>query len=171
MTFESTLRAGAMSLALLLAPLAAFATSIPEATGEIVLTIDGALGPDAPVTGYSLDLAALQALPAVSFETTTIWTEGQQKYTGVSIKALLETVGAKGETIVAEALNGYSIEIPIAELDDGAPILAYFIDDKPFSRRDKGPLWVIFPYDSDAKYRSEITYAYSIWQLHKLTVK
>jgi len=32
-------------------------------------------------------------------------------------------------------------------------------------------LWVVFPYDLDEKYKSEVTYAYSIWQLQRLTVK
>jgi hypothetical protein len=29
---------------------------------------------------------------------------------------------------------------------------------------------VIFPYDEDARYRSEVTYGQSIWQLDRLTV-
>jgi hypothetical protein len=73
--------------------------------------------------------------------------------------------------VVAEALNGYAVEIPVADLDDKAPIVAYFINGESFSRRDKGPLWVVFPYDSDEKYKSEVNYAYSIWQLQRLTVK
>jgi hypothetical protein len=37
------------------------------------------------------------------------------------------------------------------------------------SVRDKGPLWVIYPYDSD-DYRSEVIYSRSIWQLDRLEV-
>lgn len=36
------------------------------------------------------------------------------------------------------------------------------------SVRDKGPLWVIYPYDSDPALQSEVTYARSIWQLVRI---
>ena len=38
------------------------------------------------------------------------------------------------------------------------------------SLRDKGPLWVIYPYDQNAAYRSEVTYSRSIWQLDRIEV-
>jgi hypothetical protein len=36
------------------------------------------------------------------------------------------------------------------------------------SVRDKGPLWLIYPYDSKAEYQSETIYSRSIWQLVKI---
>jgi len=36
--------------------------------------------------------------------------------------------------------------------------------------REKGPLWVIYPYDSDAKFRTEVIYSRSIWQLDRLAI-
>lgn len=152
--------------ALAISSLAAHA-EIAAPTGEVIPTIDGS------VTGgeVSADLAAIEALPAETFETTTIWTDGTLKFTGVPLKALVEAAGGQGSVVVAEALNGYAVEIPVSVLEDKAPIVAYKIDDQPFSRRDKGPLWVVFPYDLDEKYKSETTYSYSIWQLHRLTVK
>jgi len=38
------------------------------------------------------------------------------------------------------------------------------------SVREKGPLWVIYPYDSDAKFRTEVIYSRSIWQLDRLAI-
>jgi hypothetical protein len=39
------------------------------------------------------------------------------------------------------------------------------------SLREKGPLWVIYPYDSDPAYRTEETYSRSIWQLNRLAAE
>ncbi len=147
------------------------ADPFPAATGEVILTIDGALGPDAPTEGYTLDMAALQSLVAEEFSTTTIWTEGEVKFTGVPLYALLKAAGATGTAVAAEALNGYTVDIPMETLEETVPIVAYLINDEVFSRRDKGPLWIVFPYDRDEKYKSEVSYAFSIWQLQRLTVK
>ena len=38
------------------------------------------------------------------------------------------------------------------------------------SIRDKGPLWVVYPYDSSADYRTEVIYSRSIWQLDRIEV-
>jgi hypothetical protein len=171
LSYLRSLRTVAAALVIATGALPALAGPFQEPTGEVILTIDGSLGADAPADGYALDLAALQNLPAEEFTTATIWTEGDIKFTGVPIRVLLDATGAKGDTVIAEALNGYSVEIPMSELEALVPIVAYRINGEVFSRRDKGPLWIVFPYDRDEKYKSEITYAFSIWQLHRLTVK
>jgi hypothetical protein len=42
------------------------------------------------------------------------------------------------------------------------------MDGKTMSVRDKGPLWIIYPYDSSADYRTEVVYSRSIWQLDRI---
>lgn len=138
--------------------------------GEQVLKIDGTISV-ANADGAALfDMDMLQALPAGEFQTTTQWTEGNKTFKGVPLKALLESVGATGTKITATALNNYSVEIPMDALKDDAPIVAYTIDGETFSRRDKGPLWIVFPYDSSAEFQTELVYGWSIWQLATLTV-
>ena len=146
----------------------AVSAEILPAVEEPILTIDGSV---ASAEGFKLDLASLQNFEPETFETTTIWTEGTLTFTGVPLKVLVEAAGGTGAMVVAEALNGYAVEIPMEEIEDKAPIVAYFINNETFSRRDKGPLWVVYPYDSDDRFKTETTYAYSIWQLHRLTVK
>ncbi|RYH00603.1 oxidoreductase, partial [Salipiger sp. IMCC34102] len=36
--------------------------------------------------------------------------------------------------------------------------------------RDKGPLWIVYPYDDTPEYRSEVIYSRSIWQLDRIEV-
>jgi hypothetical protein len=48
--------------------------------------------------------------------------------------------------------------------------LATLADGKPMSVREKGPVWMLFPYDDVAAYRTEQTYARSIWQLNRIEI-
>lgn len=139
--------------------------------GEVILTISGAISETNAATGAQFDLAMLQALPASGFDTTTTWTEGKTRFDGVPLKTLLDAVGATGSTVTATALNNYSVDIPFDVIEDQVPIVAYHIDGETFSRRDKGPLWIVFPYDADVAYQTELVHGWSIWQLSGLTVQ
>lgn len=113
----------------------------------------------------------LSALPRVSFKTSTIWTEGVKEFSGVPLKTILSNAGITTGAVRAVAVNDYIVEIPVDSLEDEYPILADQIDGKSFSRREKGPLWVVFPYDKAASYRTEENFGRSIWQLVKLSQK
>ncbi|OZA14153.1 MAG: hypothetical protein B7Y02_04980, partial [Rhodobacterales bacterium 17-64-5] len=58
-----------------------------------------------------------------------------------------------------------------AEADLLVPILAYEMDGAPMNVRDKGPIWVIYPYDDDSAWRTGTTYARSVWQLDRIDAK
>ena len=36
--------------------------------------------------------------------------------------------------------------------------------------RDKGPLWIMFPFDAKPELKSELIYSQSVWQLRKMTI-
>lgn len=162
-------RLAQQTLALLLAlgmstPLSADDIAIPllTVTGDINVTEGG--------DTLLLDRAALEALPATTFETSTIWTEGVHSFTGVSLADLAAELGVENGQFLATAINDYTVEIPVGDAVEGGPIIAYLMDDEEMSVRDKGPLWVIYPYDSDADFRSEVIYSRSIWQLDRLEI-
>lgn len=118
----------------------------------------------------TLELDELDAMQQVEFVTNTIWTEGPNRFSGVGVLDLLESLEVEGETLRMSALNDYSVEMPMAELEDGAPIVATRMNGDTLSVREKGPYWIIFPFDSDPKYQTEAKYAQSVWQLTKLEV-
>jgi len=149
-------------------PLAA--SALPKPTGDVVLTVSGAISRTNGDGAAVFDRALLDSLPQHSFTTSTIWTEGQNTYTGILLKDLLAAVGATGATIKATALNDYQISFPVSEIATDAPLVAYKTDGEPMSVRDKGPLWLIFPFDTNADYRTEETYARSIWQMDRIEV-
>lgn len=117
-----------------------------------------------------LTLAELDALPQTSFDTSTIWTDDVITFSGVSLKMLLEHLDVTGETLEMIALNDYAVQMPLDDMNDAAPIIATRMNGGEMSVRDKGPYWVVFPYDSDVQYQSETTYSRSIWQLNRLRV-
>lgn len=148
----------------------AICVSTASFAGEVLLTISGDVAAGGTDRIWEFDRPALEALPVATVETTTIWTEGPQKFDGVALSVLMEHVGAETGSIRAVALNDYAVEIPTTDAIEGGPIVAYMRDCKEMSVRDKGPLWIIYPYDDNEAYKSEEIYARSIWQLNRLEV-
>lgn len=138
--------------------------SVAHAAEPVLLTVSAADG--TAIKTY--DLAALEGLGATSFATSTIWTEGTQTYTGVSLVALFKDIGVTEGEINAVAINNYSAPIPVSDAVEGGPILAYLVNGETMSIRDKGPLWLVYPFDSNSDYQSETIYSRSIWQLDRL---
>lgn len=139
--------------------------------GEVVLTVTGHIGRTNADGAARFDRAMLEAMPRTEFATSTVWTDGVSTYSGVLLRDLLDMLAADGTRIVASAIDGYQVVIPIAELKDDGPILAFLRDGRPMPVRDRGPLWVIYPYDDNPAFRNETTYARSIWQLTLIEVE
>lgn len=145
-------------------------TLAQPALAEPILTISG--GPDGagkPID-ITYDLAALQAMPKSSFVTATMWTEGEQSFEGVSLHSLLDMLDVTSGKVIASAINDYRIEIPLADITPDAPIIAYTRNGAEMIVRDKGPLWIVYPYDSDPQYQSEVVFSRSIWQLNRIEI-
>lgn len=121
-------------------------------------------------TPVTLELADLDALPQQSFSTSTIWTDGQITFSGVPLATVLASIGAEGSAVEMIALNDYKVTMPLAQLEETVPIIATRMDGNVMSVRDKGPYWIVFPYDEDPKYQTETIYSLSIWQLNRLKV-
>ena len=116
-------------------------------------------------------MAMLAALPQFSFTTRTPWYKTAKKFTGPLLRDVLSAVGATGKTLSAVAINDYKVEIPADDANKFSVVMARLMDDQPMPLRDKGPLFIIYPYDSSEDLRSERYYSRSAWQLRKLVVK
>lgn len=146
------------------APLAA-----PE--GAVLLTVSGRIGVTNVDGAAAFDRAALDALPQHAMTTGTAWTKGVSRFRGVPLRALLDRIGAPREGMLRlTALNDYTVEMPIEQITDVAPLLALDRDGSEMSVRDKGPIWLIYPYDSSPKWRSETMLSRSIWHLRLIEV-
>jgi hypothetical protein len=148
----------------------AWAQDLAAPKDDVILTVSGAIGVTNHGTTAQFDLAMLEALQSETFETTTIWTEGTERFKGVPLNVLAKRLGFTGQTLRATAINDYAIEIPMSDAVEGGPILAYLMNGEAMSVRDKGPLWLIYPFDRTARYRTEVIYSRSIWQLDRIEV-
>lgn len=147
------------------------ASALPAPQGEVVLIVEGAISRANTPTGAHLDLAMIQALPARVVHTATSVTDGVRKFEGPLMRDLLKLVGARGVTARAEALNDYSVDIPIADFRDHDVIVATHMDGKKLTRTDKGPLWIVYPRDGK-RLLQDIRYDYRwVWQLNRITIK
>lgn len=117
---------------------------------------------------HEFDIAALQEMGAIEVATTTIWTEGVQNFAGIPLATVLSEVGITEGSVAATAINDYSVEIPLDEITDEYPVIAFHVDGEPMSVRDKGPFWIIYPFDLAPEWRTEVNFSRSIWQLTSL---
>ena len=113
----------------------------------------------------ALDRAALEALPQVSFDTTTIWTEGRIAFRGPRLRDVLAKAGITEGRILLKALNDYEVEMGLEELGEDWPIIATRQNGLPFDVRDQGPLWLVYPYDDKIEISPERVHTLSVWQL------
>lgn len=142
--------------------------ALASAASEEVLLVVDVKGDGSELR--SLTDADLQALPQVEFTTSTIWTTDPITFAGPSLASVLEAVGAADGALSMVAVNDYKVQMPRSIVAQDAPIIATRMNGEPFTIRNKGPLWLVFPYDSSTAYQSEEIYSYSIWQLTRIAV-
>ena len=143
------------------------AFSLPVIASEQAVVLTVRAGGDT----HEFSIRDLRDLGEREVVTSTIWSDGEQRFVGVSLDRLLSHVGVDEGALEAAAVNDYAVEIPMSDVHADGPIVAYMRNGEIMSLRDKGPLWVIYPYDSGAEFRTEEVYSRSIWQLNRITVK
>ena len=142
---------------------AAFAQSDP-----IILTIDGKIAGGVPLDFTS---SQLEAIGAATVTTSTPWHEGAPSFEGVSMSALLAHVGATGEVAEVLALNNYRTTIPLADFSEYPVLLALQQDGEYMTVRNKGPLFIIYPFDDFDELRTDLYYSRSAWQVRSISIK
>lgn len=162
-----------LNSALLLAGLALSvpALALDAPTTRPILTVSGKIGVKNAGETARFDMKMIEALPQHSFTTSTPWFDKPVKFTGPLLADLLAAVKANGTALSAVAINDYKINIPMADVQKYKVIVARLLDDKPMPVREKGPLFVVFPFDSAAELRTSTYYERSIWQLKALDVQ
>jgi hypothetical protein len=149
----------------------AYAASLATPADRPILAISGKIAVTNKDGTAQFDRAMLEALGLKTIETTTPWHEGKVKFEGVSMDTLMKLVGASGERVSIVALNDYSTEIPMEDFAKFNVILALKRDGQYMAVRDKGPLFIIYPYDSDPELKSQTYYARSAWQVARIIVR
>jgi hypothetical protein len=146
------------------------AESLQAPSGRVILTVSGRIGVSNEGEAARFDRAMLEAIGMASFTTTTPWYDGPVTFEGVPMTKLLQRLGAQGDMVQAIALNDYSTEIPVADFAQHGVLLALKRDGAYLTVRDKGPLFIVYPYDSDPALKSPRYYGRSAWQVARLVV-
>ena len=143
----------------------ASADQLAAPAGDVILTIKGQMTQSNIPGGAAFDLAMLQEIGTATISTSTPWTEGVQIFKGLPLNQLLAHIGAAPTRLRVAAINEYQVEVPASDAIDGGPILAWEQSGRLLSIREKGPLWLMYPFDTKAEYRTEEIHSRAIWQV------
>lgn len=146
------------------------AEGLATPTERVILTVSGKIGVTNTGDTARFDRPMLEALGWFGFTTRTPWYDGPMRFDGVKMSVLMQAVGASGESVVATALNDYETRIPLSDFSSFDVILALKRNGEYMAVRDKGPLFIIYPLDSDPTLLSQKYYGRCAWQLARLTV-
>jgi hypothetical protein len=147
------------------------AADIAKPKGAVVLSVTGNISNVNGPQKAEFDAAVLDQLALTEIETTSPWHKQKTKFSGPSLKTLLEVVGAQGKSLKMIALDKYEINVPVEDAIKFQPVLARKINGKELVVRTKGPLLMMYPFDSKSELRNDIYYSRSIWQLRRIVVE
>lgn len=146
--------------------LSAFSAQALDAIdGPPLLTVCGKVRETNRGSAAVFDMAMLERLPQASFSTRTPWYPQARKFTGPLLRDVVAAVGGHGSQLRAVALNDYRVDLPLDDTQRYDMLLARLLDDKPMAVRDKGPLFIIYPFDQHAELRNPVYYSRCAWQL------
>ncbi|MFM1907981.1 MAG: hypothetical protein RLZZ591_1658 [Pseudomonadota bacterium] len=146
-------------------------SALPAPSGRVILTISGAISNVNAAGAAQFDAIMIEALPRHSIKTNTPWYKQSMTFTGPRLSDVLAAVGATGTVLEIKALNDYKVDVPLNDALQYQPILARQMDGKVLSIRDKGPLFLVYPFDARQELKNDIYYGRSIWQISSITVR
>jgi hypothetical protein len=121
------------------------------------------------VESRELTLEELAALPQVEVRTENEFSDGLVTYRGPLVRDVLAEIGLDRLSAVRfVAANDYYVDIPTSDFIEFDAILAMEADGKPLSRRDKGPLWLMYPISGHAALRDPVYLRRLIWQVIRI---
>jgi hypothetical protein len=146
------------------------AASLARPAEKPILTIGGKIALTNDATVARFDRPMLEALGHDSIRTLTPWFDTPVRFEGVPMVALMQAVGATGGTIRVAALDDYSADLPMADFAKYGTLLALKLDGRYLTIADKGPSFIIYPFDTCPELRTTEYYRRSVWQIATITV-
>lgn len=146
-------------------------TALATPTESPILTVRGRIGVRNRGDAAVFDRPMLEGLGMASFTTPTPWYDRPVTFEGVPMAALMDAVQADGQTVTALALNDYTTDIPVSDFARFDVLLALKRDGAYMSVRDKGPLFIVYPFNRHQELQSRRYYSRSAWQVAELVVR
>jgi hypothetical protein len=152
----------ALSRALLIAVLSIGALSAAAEEPALVLVGEGN-------ETIELSLEQLEEMPQATVATENEFSDGVVTYRGPLVRDVL-ALGGLGdlESVRFTAANDYFVDIPTTDFRDYDAILAMEANGEKLSRREKGPLWLMYPISDHSALRDPIYMRRLIWQVVRI---
>jgi hypothetical protein len=116
-----------------------------------------------------LSIDELAEMPQTTVRTETEFTDGMVEFRGPLVRDVLENLKLNDlETVRFVAANDYFVDIPTEDFQKYPVILAIEANGKRLSRRDKGPLWLMYPISDYSALRQQIYLRRLIWQVVRI---
>ena len=148
------------------------AQTLSKPTGTVILTITGNItNTNTDGKTAEFDREMLLNLEVINQNTVTPWSEGVDLYRGPLLRSVMAAVGAQTGTLSMTALNDYSAVVPKKDGDDYDVILAMDMNGQAMSVRDKGPIFLLYPFSDDPSLNNEVIQNRSVWQIKSIDVE
>ena len=148
--------------------LSGLSTTREAYSGQPILKINGSISGEN--RSFLLDLAAMDAMPKTSFATSTPWHKGVTEFSGVTLRDCLAALKLSGTKLQLIALNDYVVEASLSELQAADALLATRQNGNIMPVSDKGPIFLIFPFDSRPELQHQSYYSRAVWQLAEINI-
>lgn len=153
--------------------------------GPIILTVSGSIAnPSRGAVGESdkfftyndvsfdkaaqFDFASLQGIGMVSIKADFPMGGDVHTFQGPLLADVLAAAGASGETVTVKALDGYQVDLDMADVIAKGAVIALKRDGAPFALGDYGPTQLVFPRAerADLAGMNDDTWIYSIYYIN-----
>ena len=140
-------------------------TKLQKPVGEVILEVGGNLAKTNVDEQAHFDRAMIEALPQEKIITSNHVIDKATTYTGPKLESLLAYLGAKGDKVKVTALDDYTSELSRADIKKFGVILATLENGKQLTLDDRGPFFVVFPFNDYKELQHDLYYNMSVWQV------
>lgn len=153
-------------------------TSEPKTTVNLVTTAnpDDALLKMESVEGIGCPLAfnlsdtALLSLPQQTFKTHHTWSKEADEFSGPLLQDVLNQVCPKASKLKLKAINDYQVDLDFDKIKQYEPVLALSMNGERLTIRNKGPIWIMIPFDKYTSVPERSLDEALVWQLSHIKI-
>lgn len=113
----------------------------------------------------------IEALQTSSIVTANHVLSKPTNYKGPVLGDLLNQLGARGDSVFVTALDDYTAELKRSEIEKYDVLLATHENGKMMTIDDRGPFFIVFPFDKYKELRRDLYYNMSVWQIKSIEVE
>lgn len=157
--------------ALLAGPVTALVLAMPAAAQDITLRMTNLTLPSGR-TEVTIEEEELMALPQHVVRTSNEFVDGETEFEGPLARDVVAVIG-RGSARIARmiASNDYAAEVDLQEFEQYEVIFAHSMNGDRLSRRERGPLWVIYPMDDHSELQDPSYNNRLVWQLVRVELR